>query len=124
MKKPIAGSMMFADLTVPHASLVKEFYQAVLGWEIEGVPMKDGEAAYEDYMTKDAEGNPVGGVCHARGVNLGIPPVWMLYMHVEDPQQSMDACERMGGEIVRVVKNKEGNIHYAMLRDPQGLPLE
>ncbi|MGE7773672.1 SRPBCC domain-containing protein [Chitinophaga sp. NPDC101104] len=114
------GAMIFADLTVANATELRDFYQAVIGWGSDGVPMKDGDEAYEDYMIKDANGEPVGGVCHARGGNTGIPQVWMLYMHVDDPEKSIEACEKGGGSVVKVVKTKEGRVHYAMLRDPLG----
>lgn len=114
------GAFIFADLTVPGATALRDFYQEVIGWGSDGVPMKDGGDAYEDYMMKDAAGKPVGGVCHARGGNLGVPQVWMLYVHVDEPEKCVEACERLGGEVVKVAKNKEGRIHYAMLRDPLG----
>lgn len=114
------GAVIFADLTVANASELRDFYQAVAGWGTDGVPMKDAGEPYEDYMMKDADGKPVGGLCHARGGNLGIPPVWMMYVHVDDPEASVAACEKLGGEVVKMVRNKEGRIHYAMLRDPQG----
>lgn len=114
------GAVIFADLTVPDAAALRDFYREVAGWGSDGVPMKDGSESYEDYMMKDTGGTPVGGVCHARGVNTGIPQVWMMYVHVEEPEKSVEACGRLGGEVVKITKNKEGLIHYAMLRDPQG----
>ena len=57
------------DLTVPDADAVRDFYKAVVGWGVQDVDM----GGYSDYaMTHPATGQPVAGVCHARGVNAGL----------------------------------------------------
>ena len=72
------------DLTVPDADRVKNFYQAVVGWTPEAMSM--GE--YDDYVMKDGE-EPVAGVCHARGMNAGLPPVWLVYLPVPDVEEAI-----------------------------------
>ena len=42
------GEMAWIDLTVENASDVKDFYQKVIGWEVEEMPMGD----HSDYAMK------------------------------------------------------------------------
>ena len=58
------GSVGWIDLTVPDAAAVRDFYQAVVGWTVSPVKMGD----YDDFcMNPPSTGQPVAGVCHARG---------------------------------------------------------
>ena len=120
MRKYNIGSIISADLTAPEADSLEDFYREVIGWESEELLMKDGEEAYPDYIMKDGQGNWVGGVCHARGVNKGIPPVWIVYINVADISESIRKCKELGGKIIKESRNKEGILHYAMIQDPAG----
>ncbi|MFA6234813.1 MAG: VOC family protein, partial [Bacteroidota bacterium] len=92
-EKPQMGIIAWADLTVENADAVRDFYQAVVGWTPAAVSMGD----YNDYgMTPAGSDAPVAGICHARGVNAGLPPVWMIYIYVEDLDASIEACESHG----------------------------
>lgn len=120
MKKYNIGSIVSADLTTPEADSLKDFYREVIGWESEELLMKDGEEAYSDHIMKDGQGNWVGGVCHARGVNMGIPPVWIVYINVADISESIRKCKGLGGKVIKESRNKEGVLQYAMIQDPAG----
>lgn len=119
VKKYNIGSIVSADLTVPHATELKNFYTEVIGWTPEELKMGHNQD-YVDYVMKDDEGNWVGGVCHAQGVNTGIPPQWIVYIHVKDIKDSVEKCKKMGGEIIKEAFDTKGNYIYAMLQDPAG----
>ncbi|MGW5361032.1 VOC family protein [Actinopolymorpha pittospori] len=105
------GSIISADLTVPDAEKVRDFYQAVIGWQVEDFDMGD----YNDYLLKTADGDqPVGGVCHARGDNQALPPVWLVYVSVADLEQSTKTCVDLGGKVLTQ------NDQYAVIQDPAG----
>ncbi len=58
------GKIGWIDMTVADAPAVRDFYQAVVGWETDEVDM----GSYSDYVMKmPATGDSVSGVCHARG---------------------------------------------------------
>ncbi len=82
--------------------------------------MKDGADEYEDYVMKTAEGNVVGGICNSRGKNAGIPAQWMIYITVENPQETAEKAVQFGGKIIKEYLDKEGNLMYAMIEDPIG----
>lgn len=115
-----AGRIAWLDLTVPDAPALRDFYCDVVGWTVQEVDMNDAQGAYADYALCAADGTAVSGVCHARGVNLGLPPVWLLYLPVGDIRTSLDRVVEGGGEVVRVRENRSGEVAYAVIRDPVG----
>ncbi|QEC53569.1 hypothetical protein EDD80_1205 [Anseongella ginsenosidimutans] len=122
-KKNSIGSIISVDITVDNPEDLKTFYQEVIGWEAEGLQMKDESGAYEDYVMKDPQGNWIGGICHNRGVNKGIPPQWIVYINVADIGQSIEKCQKLGGEVIKTSKNRDGSLQYAMIKDPRGAVL-
>ena len=111
------GSITWTDLTVQNAEEVKEFYQHVVGWKAEPVSM--GE--YNDFNMNLPENNEtVTGICHARGGNVKIPPQWLVYITVEDVDESAKKCLDLGGEIIIEPKNMEGYGRYCIIKDPAG----
>ena len=82
--------------------------------------MDDGGNRYVDYNMLGGDGTPVAGICHARGVNLGLPPVWMIYLPVGDLAESLRRVEGEGGTVIKAVKGKDGEYVYAAVRDPVG----
>lgn len=120
MKKYNIGSIVSADLTTPEADILRDFYKEVIGWECEELQMNDADGAYPDYVMKDDQGNWMGGICHARGVNKGIPPIWMIYINVADISDSIRKCKELGGKVIKESRSKEGVLQYAMIQDPAG----
>ena len=111
---PDPGSISWTDLTVADAEAVRDFYQAVAGWTPEAQPM----GAYSDFVM-NADGAPVAGICHARGANAAIPPVWLIYITVDDLEHSLDECQRLGGALVGTPRSYGGG-RYCVIKDPAG----
>lgn len=103
--------------------MLKNFYTQVIGWETEDFAMKDNDGAYTDYVVKDDAGNWAGGICHARGVNLGLPPQWIVYVNVADIAQSVEKCLALGGKVLKESKTAEGELAYVLIQDPLGAVL-
>lgn len=114
------GLIAWLDLTVADASTTRDFYRAVVGWSVQDVAMKDGGDHYADYNMLGEAGQPSAGVCHARGGNAGLPPVWMLYLPVGDLIESLRRVEEEGGRIIKAVQKADGNYVYAAIQDPVG----
>lgn len=119
-QKPPLGTIAWHDYTSEHADEMKKFYQSVFNWTSDGIPMKDGDEEYEDYVMKTTEGDIVGGICNSRGKNSGIPVQWMAYITVENPQETAKKAVQLGGKIVKEYHDKDGNLMYAMIEDPIG----
>ena len=116
----VMGQISWLDLTVSDAAATRDFYQEVVGWSVQDVEMEDAGGRYSDYAMCASDGVAVAGVCHARGVNQGLPPVWMICLPVGDLGQSLDRVKENGGEVVRARKGSDGEVAYAAVRDPVG----
>lgn len=119
-EKSSFGNISWADLTTPISDQLKEFYQNVLGWRSEGIPMKDGEDAYEDYIMKSPDGKAIAGICHAKGINKEVPPQWIIYISVENVEETAQKAVQEGGEIIKEYHRKDGSLHLVMIQDPAG----
>jgi hypothetical protein len=114
------GRIYWLDLAVPDASATREFYRQVVEWSVQDVEMKDGDARYADYNMLGEDGNPAAGICHARGLNASLPPVWMIYLPVGDLAESFHRVEEEGGKIVNTMRGGDGKYVYAAIQDPVG----
>ena len=113
---PRPGTINWVDLTVADAPGVRDFYTTVVGWESSGVDM----GGYEDWCAAPpGEAAPVAGICHARGGNTSLPPVWVVYFTVADIDQSLESVRRLGGEVLNGPRSM-GKARYAVVRDPAG----
>ena len=108
------GAIDWRDLTVPNAEEVRDFYAAVVGWSYAEQSMGD----YSDYSMLTPDGEGIAGICHARGVNAGIPPQWLLYINVASLDASLEECRRRGGEVLDGPREMGGRM--AVIRDPAG----
>ena len=114
--RPAIGTIAWTDLTVPHAEPIRDFYREVTGWQTAPVEMGD----YEDWcMIPVGAENPTAGICHAIGTNADLPPQWLIYIVVEDVDDSARKVEVLGGEVV--VKPRDmGGGRFCVIRDPAG----
>ena len=119
-EKASVGSVTWTDLTVENAERIRDFYSAVVGWTASGVDM----GGYDDFNMNDPEtGTPVAGVCHARGGNADLPPVWLIYVNIEDIEKSIARCVELGGQVISGPKGMGGQGRYCVIRDPAGAAL-
>jgi len=113
----MAGTIGWIDLTVPDAERVRDFYQSVAGWTSSPVQM----SGYEDYcMVPPGQEQPAAGICHARGDNAGQPPLWMIYITVDDLDAALRQCEALGGKRRVEVRNVGDSGRFCVIEDPAG----
>jgi len=108
------GEISWTDLTITNAEEVKDFYTKVMGWTATPISMGD----YNDYVLMNGD-KPVGGVCHARGSNTGLPTQWLQYVAVDDVQQCIAACNEAGGKVIHGPR-KVDRRDFCVLQDPAG----
>lgn len=114
-RPPVRGRDMWRDLSVPDASALHGFYEKVIGWRASPCDM----GGYSDYNMLDASGEAAAGVCHAKGPNEGLPPVWLVYFTVASVETAVDAVRSAGGTVLADPKGSDGH-RYAVIRDPAG----
>ena len=111
---PRPGTISWTDLTVEDAERARDFYKAVVGW----TPVPQSMGNYSDFVM-NADGEAVAGLCHARGSNSDLPPVWLVYITVEDLDHSLEQCTRLGGSILTPPRSYGGG-RYCVIKDPAG----
>ena len=115
MSRPSYGSIGWVDLTAPDAPQLRDFYEKVAGWSPR--PLSMGK--YEDYTMNTESGEAVAGICHARGSNANLPPVWLIYIVVENLDAALQHCRDGGGEVVSPIRMAGGS-RFAVIKDPAG----
>jgi uncharacterized protein len=114
------GRIAWLDLTVPDASAIQDFYRWVVECSVQRVDMADGGERYTDYNLLGNDGNPAARVCQAHGANVGLPPVWMIYLPVGDLAESLRRVQEEGGKVIKVMQGADGECEYAAIQDPVG----
>lgn len=111
------GTAGWMDLTVEDAPRIAAFYEKVIGWKTQEVPM----GTYSDYcMLPENSQQPVAGVCHARGVNQNLPACWVVYFMVANIQESVHQVQAQGGKVIKDITNMGSTGRYAIIADPSG----
>ncbi len=110
------GKIGWIDMTVDDATGLRDFYQKVVGWNVEDTSMGD----YSDYtMMSPGDGEAISGICHARGSNAEVPGGWLIYITVADVEASAAACVEGGGKIVVSPRGLAGG-QFCIIEDPSG----
>lgn len=112
------GAIAWADVTVPDAERLRDFYRDVAGWTPSALSMGD----YADYVMHDASGAAVAGVCHARGPNADLPAQWLVYVTVPDADRAAARCVELGGRVIAGPRPMGGG-RCAVIEDPAGAVL-
>ena len=73
---------------------------------------------YADFDMTSADGERVAGLCHARGDNASLPPVWLMYVSVPSLKDALTQVDAHGGTVV--APRHPG---FAIIRHPPGAHL-
>jgi predicted enzyme related to lactoylglutathione lyase len=111
------GTIGWIDLTTKDATRVRDFYQAVVGWEA----VSEDMGAYQDYsMVPPAGGEAVAGICHAEESNANFPAQWLVYITVADVDASIKTCEELGGHVLVEPRDLDSYGRFCVIQDPAG----
>lgn len=93
-------------------SEARKFYQTVLGWQVNDLPMKDG-TSYPGIMIGE---EPVGGISPRPESSSG----WLLYLTVDDVDGRYAKAVDAGAEGISEPASIPGVGRMATIRDPFG----
>jgi hypothetical protein len=89
----------------------------VTGWTPSPVQMGD----YQDFcMHPSGNPQPVAGICHAKGENVGLPPVWPIYIAFDDLDLGIRRCQDLRGKLLRPASAMGPNGRFCVIEDPAG----
>ena len=111
------GTVGWFDLTVKDCPEIRDFYQAVVGWESTAEEM-DGYADYS--MIPPGGDDPVAGICHARGLNANMPAQWLIYIRVADVHVSLAHGVELGGKLLVEPRDFGSYGSICVIQDPAG----
>ena len=112
------GDFIWYELMTSDADAAKDFYDAVVGWEI-----GEGAAEFQGYRMINSDGGFAGGVLPITDEmrQHGARPTWLGYLHVSDVDSAVASIEGDGG--TALMTHDIPNVgRIAMVTDPQGAP--
>jgi predicted enzyme related to lactoylglutathione lyase len=113
----MAGNIGWIDLTVPNAESIRDFYHSVSGRNHSPVEM----GGYQDFCMRPTDASEtVAGICHARCENASMPPQWMIYINVDDLDESIRQCEQLGGKVRVPIRSLGASGRCCVIEDPAG----
>jgi uncharacterized protein len=115
------GDFVWYELMVPDADAAASFYGAILGWNCK-LSENSGAEGYREWWMGDA---PIGGLLPLREEMKagGAHPGWLGYVHVDDVDAQVEKLKAGGANIMMGPQDIPGVGRFAMILDPQGVPL-
>ncbi len=124
----MTSSVTHFEIYAEKPAKLAEFYETLLGWQIEKAPGID----YWRINTTPGESAGIGGGLLVRPIPG--PRSWVHYLHVESLDHTLDRIVALGGSVLRpksavpktawfaVVADPEGNIFAIWQADPLAMP--
>ena len=114
------GSFVWHDLMTSDPDGAKKFYGTVAGW---GTQPFEGSPTPYDMWTNN--GAPLGGVTAINDEmkKHGVRPSWLASVGVANVDETVKQAKQLGGKTVAPPMDIPGAGRYAIIEDPQGVPL-
>jgi len=109
------GAFSWMELMTTDVESAEQFYVKLFGWEIEKAPM-DGM----DYSVIKVGGTGAGGIMSMPPELQGMPPMWGIYVTVDDVDSTARRVEELGGKILHPPADIPNVGRFCVLSDPQG----
>lgn len=112
------GAVNWVDLSTPDLEEAATFYHHLFGWAIQRSTSVMGE-----YLIASVGDRQVAGMM-GQGQGLeGQPPVWTVFVSVDDIDATMTTTREAGGEVLTAPFSIPGNTRVAVVADPGGAML-
>ena len=109
------GAFSWFELMTSDIAAAKDFYGKLFGWATEDMPMEGG--TYTVVKVKD---KGIGGIMHMPPDCQGMPPMWGVYVTVDDVDATAKKTEDLGGKIIMPPKDIPDVGRFCVIQDPQG----
>lgn len=109
------GAFSWCELMTTDVPAAIEFYSKLFGWTTEeytgaGVP----------YTIVKVAGKEAGGIMKTPPEAQGMPPMWGLYVTVDDVDATAKKVEELGGKILYGPADIPTVGRFCVIQDPQG----
>ncbi len=109
------GAFGWFELMTTDANAAQEFYTKLFGWEGVKYPMEGME-----YTVLKVHDDETGGIMAIPPEAEGMPPMWSIYVTVDDVDATAKQVTALGGKIVRPPMDIPKVGRFCVLQDPQG----
>jgi predicted enzyme related to lactoylglutathione lyase len=109
------GAFGWMELMTTNMEGAKDFYSKLFGWEI-----TDASTEGMPYMVVKINGDDTGGIMPMPADVAGMPPMWSMYVTVDDIDATAKKVEQLGGKIMRPPSDIPNVGRFCVLSDPQG----
>jgi predicted enzyme related to lactoylglutathione lyase len=109
------GAFGWMELMTTDVESAKGFYARLFGWEAEEYAMEGME-----YSVIKLGGDDVGGIMSMPPEMAGMPPMWGIYVTVDDVDATANKVVELGGTIIRPPSDIPSVGRFCVLSDPQG----
>lgn len=113
--KSYHGNPCWFELGTSDVDGAKAFYGRVLGWEVGDTQMPDF-----DYRLARSGSAMVAGMMPLSHQPEGTPPNWLIYLAVDNADESARNAAARGGRVLKAPADIPGTGRFAVLADPQG----
>lgn len=110
-----ANAMCWSELATSDAARATGFYSGLFGWE--AAPMSEDKSGY---MIFHGSNGMVAGMYQITPDMEGMPPCWLPYFLVDDPDAAAEKARGLGATIHMEPSDIPGVGRISMLQDPQG----
>ncbi len=115
----VHGTFHWNELMSRDVERDKAFYQDVIGWTFEGMPM--AHEGGRTYWIAMMNGQPVAGMFDISGTEFnGVPVGWMPYLAVDDIDARVGTAVKAGAQLMRPIFDVPDVGRIAILREPGG----
>lgn len=111
------GFFHWNELNTRDVEKAKKFYEKIIGWTFEGMPMQNGT-----YWVAKVGDKMVGGVFDMNFIGLPkeVPEHWMSYLAVDDVDKRLAEAKKAGATVLREPFDVPGTGRIAILKEPGG----
>lgn len=108
----------WADLTTSEPDGADEFYRKLLGWEV-----RRSDTPMGTYLIAVVDDREVAGMMAQAPDAVGAPPMWTVYIWVDDIDAVVASVATVGGSVVAAPFDIPGGARVSLVADPSGAML-
>ena len=110
------GAISWSELMTTDVSAAKSFYGELFGWSYEDAPMEN-----MTYTVVKVNNDEVAGIMPIpEDAPADMPPVWGLYITVDNVDEAAEKATTLGGKIHMPPMDIPEVGRFCVLQDPQG----
>jgi predicted enzyme related to lactoylglutathione lyase len=112
------GAFSWMELMTTDVESAKRFYSKLFGWETKEYTATSMEEM--EYTSIVVNGDETGGIMAMPQEVAGMPPMWGIYVTVDNVDLTAKKVEELGGKIIRPPWDIPNTGRMCVFSDPQG----